>query len=561
MGRPGGEGAFAGSEPELAALAAALAGPDARPTAAERALRAGAAPPDPDLLDRTRRAIAGGGDPLGEAFLRLRSPEVRRESGAIYTPRPLVDATIAWAAAQGAPARVVDPGAGSGRFVLAAAAAFPRAALLAVETDPLAALALRANAAARGVADRLTVLVEDYRGIDPPPVEGATLFVGNPPYVRHHGISPRWKAWFAEIAAASGIAASKLAGLHIHFFFKTRALARPGDYGAFVTSSEWLDTGYGDAARKLLADGLGGTAVHRIAPGAMPFAGTATTGAIACFRVGRAGRGMRFRAVETLSELGSLGAGRPVARPRLAGARRWSPFLRPRTRPPRGHVELGELCRVHRGQVTGRNAVWIAGPRTGPLPDSVLAPAVTRARELIEAAPVLRRDRDLRRVVDLPADLDEFDGEERRRVERFLAWARTMGADSSYVARHRRAWWAVGLRAPAPILCTYMARRPPAFVRNRCGARHLNIAHGLYPREPLTEAALDALRDWLDGNVGLSAGRVYAGGLVKFEPGELERVPIPPLEELHERTPKVDAGRTGEGRREGEGAFSPPPPR
>ena len=30
---------------------------------------------------------------------------------------------------------------------------------------------------------------------------------------------------------------------------------------------------------------------------------------------------------------------------------------------PAGHVELGELCRVHRGQVTGANAVWVsAGP-------------------------------------------------------------------------------------------------------------------------------------------------------------------------------------------------------
>ena len=38
-----------------------------------------------------------------------------------------------------------------------------------------------------------------------------------------------------------------------------------------------------------------------------------------------------------------------------------------------------------------------------------------------------------------------------------------MNADQSHVARHRRAWWSVGLKAPAPILCTYVARRPPAF--------------------------------------------------------------------------------------------------
>ena len=95
------------------------------------------------------------------------------------------------------------------------------------------------------------------------------------------------------------------------------------------------------------------------------------------------------------------------------------------------------------------------------------------------------------------------------------------------IARHRRAWWAVRLYPPAPILCSYMARRPPVFVRNPCGARHLNIAHGLYPREPLGEAALTALLAHLRATVTAAAGRTYAGGLTKFEPGELERVPVP----------------------------------
>jgi hypothetical protein len=77
-----------------------------------------------------------------------------------------------------------------------------------------------------------------------------------------------------------------------------------------------------------------------------------------------------------------------------------------------------------------------------------------------------------------------------------------------------------------------MARRPPAFVRNLCAARHINIAHGLYPRDPMPDALLDALAAWLRANVAQSAGRTYAGGLTKFEPKELERVLVPPLVEL-----------------------------
>jgi len=73
---------------------------------------------------------------------------------------------------------------------------------------------------------------------------------------------------------------------------------------------------------------------------------------------------------------------------------------------------------------------------------------------------------------------------------------------------------------------TYMARRPPAFVRNRAAARHLNIAHGLYPREPMSASALDRLAAALRAAAGGAAGRVYAGGLMKLEPREIERMRI-----------------------------------
>ena len=227
-------------------------------------------------------------------------------------------------------------------------------------------------------------------------------------------------------------------------------LCRDGDYGAFITSSEWLDVNYGAVLRTLLVHGLDGEALHVVAPAAMPFADAATTGAITCFRAGRRDRGIRFREVSAPGGLGALEGGRTVSRVRLDAARRWSPFLRPAKRPPPGSMELGEICRVHRGQVTGCNAVWIAGGWTGTLPDAVLVPAVTRARELLDAGAAFSRAGGLRRVIELPVDLGDLDEADRHRIHRFLRWAKGMGTDKSCVARHRRAWWAVGLRSPAP---------------------------------------------------------------------------------------------------------------
>ena len=160
-------------------------------------------------------------------------------------------------------------------------------------------------------------------------------------------------------------------------------------------------------------------------------------------------------------------------------------------------------------------------------------PAITKARELLAAGDTLAQATHLRKVVDLPVELDELTARERDRVDEFLAWARRMKAHRSFIATHRRAWWSVGLKHPAAILCTYMARRAPAFVLNRAGARHLNIAHGLYPREPFAEPDLLAILGYLRRHTSTAGGRVYAGGLVKFEPKELERIRLPRLEDIH----------------------------
>lgn len=494
-----------------------------------------------------RGLIAAGGDPLGEAFCALRSPVVRRASGAVYTPPAIVASMIAWAQSEGEPVRVVDPGAGSGRFLIAAGRRFPRATLTGVESDPLAALILRANLAVCGFARRGEVLVDDFRAVALPPMRagGPTLFIGNPPYVRHHDLGAKWKNWFAESAARVGIKASKLAGLHIHFFFRALELAHRGDIGVFVTAAEWLDVNYGAALRALLADRLGGTALHVLEPTAMPFADATTTGAITCFRVGQRPEAFCMRTVPTLTELNGLSTGTTVAWETVTKAKRWSTILRPTQDKPAGYIELGELFRVSRGQVTGGNAIWIEGPHTRGLPDSVLLPTVTKARELLVAGDALTDASQLRRVLSLPVDLDELEPPHRKVAERFIKWARERGAAESYVAQHRRAWWSVPLYEPAPIISTYMARRPPAFVRNLCDARLLNIAHGLYPRQTLDAETTSGLLDYLRRHVGVAAGRTYAGGLTKFEPGELERIPVPALETLrYAATASLDRSRS-----------------
>ena len=279
--------------------------------------------------------------------------------------------------------------------------------------------------------------------------------------------------------------------------------------------------------RELLLDGLGGEAIHVLEPTAVPFEDAAVTAAITCFRAGRRPQAVRLRRVGDVRRLGALEGGRPVPAERLREARRWSPLTRAARAVPEDHIQLGDLVRVHRGAVTGRNSTWVVRPGETDLPAGGPLPlGHAGARDLRRRLGPVARPATCAWSSTCPRT-SATSGPELRRIEGFLARARRDGAHEGYIARARRRWWSVGLRAPAPILATYMARRPPAFTRNLAGARHINIAHGLYPRVELPDDAIDRLLASLRRTVSVHDGRTYAGGLTKFEPREMERLPVP----------------------------------
>ena len=491
---------------------------------------AGLPQPSPTQMAAVRSALSAGGDPLGDAFCVLRDPAARRADGAVYTPSQIINPMVDLALDHN-PSRVIDGGTGSGRFIAEVLRRQPRIGGIAVDADPVATLMTRAMLAVMNTSS-VRVINGDYTKLDPQRDAGRTAFIGNPPYVRHHQLSAAAKAWAQDTAARIGHQISGLAGLHAYFFLATAVLGQPGDIGCFVTSAEWLDVNYGAIVRSLLLGQLGGLSLHVVEPKAMPFEGTQTTAVITAFKIGSREDVIRLHDVESLDQLKDLAtSGRPVAREQLRKSPRWSGLLRPRVKVPAGFVELGELCRVHRGTVTGANAIWVLRDHAD-LPTSVLYPSVTRARELFAAGTVLADRAHLRLVVDIPADLDRLGAHDRKRVDRFIRAAKKAGADQGYIATHRRSWWSVGLLAPAPILATYMARQPPAFVMNAAGARHINIAHGLYPRQELDGHTLSRLAAALRAGAALRHGRVYAGGLVKFEPREMERLMVPDLDTL-----------------------------
>lgn len=485
---------------------------------------------DATLLKAVRSAVREGLDPLGDAYCAIHSPEQRRGQGQTFTPSHVVAGMVGWAQRQSKQVtRIVDPGAGSGRYTLAALRAFPGAKAVAVEMDPVVSLILQANLRAAGLAGRAKVVLTDFRELQLPRVQGTTLWIGNPPYVRHHDIAPEWKQWYTATLKQFGHEGSQLAGLHLHFFLKTRQLASEGDIGCYVTAAEWLDVKYGQALRQMLTNGLGGQDVFVVDPKVEVFGDALVSAAITCFAPGSDRSQLRFASLATREELLKLSPGGGISVEKAKQEPKWSFLVKGgRAERPAGFVELGELFKVSRGQVTGLNRVWVKGADTPELPSKFLVPAITDSTDITKAESfVIEGGGGLRKLICLPRDLSVLRGSEKAAVDDFLNWAQEHGAHETYVALHRKPWWSVSLKEAAPIVMTYMGRRPPAFALNKAGAQLINVAHGLYPRQKYSERQMLKLVAWLNANVSQEQGRVYAGGLTKFEPSEAMRILVP----------------------------------
>jgi predicted RNA methylase len=523
-------------------------------------------------------AIRNGDDPLGIALCSLRTPLERRHTGTFYTPEPIVNKMVDWTV-DWTPTRFIDAGCGSGRFVRNILARLSNANIIAVDIDPIATIMTRAVVASFRSKNAITLNI-DYTKLLLANHHGRTAYIGNPPYVRHHDLQATTKTWATQTAKKLGHRVSGLAGLHTLFLLATAELARKGDVGAFVTSAEWMDTNYGSIVRDLMLNGLGGKGVHAFAPESTPFSDAMTTAAITYFEVGSKPKSLTFSLSDSPTAPQELQTRREIPASVLANNNRWSPILRSSSvehctckhptringrvatgaRPPDApsapgtlqsslesknvlgvcptchlsfeRVTLRSIARVHRGQATGANDFFVLSRENARVNgiERYCRPVVSRAKQIFTSGGILRDGPHLSVLLEVPAEI-------RLKEHPALATYLRQGESSRkgelpvcerWIPSHRRSWFSVGAPCP-PIIATYMARQAPFFALNPDGIALINIGHGIHPMVDMSDDDIALLVEALNSERQqfVGKGRTYHGGLEKFEPREMENLPLP----------------------------------
>lgn len=459
----------------------------------------------------------------------------RRRLGQVFTPRGVADWMARWACAH-RPARILDPALGRGVFVEAIDAFFaesfnghPRPRVDGFDVD---AELLRSNERRACVSVRLfrrDFITAHIRGT-------YDAVVANPPYICHRGMDYD-EGVLRRLDRLAGCRLSRMTNIYGLFLVKILSLLAPGGRAAVITPAEWLNADFGRAIKAHLLRENAIEAILHFDHGELVFDEVLTTAAITLLRRDRpehepvtlltVGEGESLDTVDPAR-------GRRLGRDELNPDRKWTPLFS--TEPDVGlrpGPTLGEIGRCTRGIATGANqyfALRESDRRRHGLDHRDLAFCITKARQVAGNS---LTQADLDRLVQ--EDERVYLLHPRRRltsaVRSYLQEGERLGIPRRYLPAHRPVWYMPETRAPAPIWVSVFARGAFRFVRNRAGARNLTAFHGIYLHEP-TPACVDALFAYLNSEAAQARlrqhRRIYADGLLKVEPRDVEALPIPP---------------------------------
>ena len=525
----------------------------------------------PRALARLSRALSGA-EQAGADVARPRAR--RREQGAYFTPAPLVDLVVREALAarlarrppvwrdDGSPELLVlDPAAGDGRFLAAAASllaeraaqrgfdpaaassAIVRRCLVGIERDPeFAALARDRLAAIAGAGGGQGVAIHCAEALLSPIAAGlagaADLVIGNPPYLRSIRLGLADDRLRQALRGRYAATSHGEWDLYAAFLEQSLAWTAPGGEVALVVPSRWLTARFAALLRARLAAERSVRALvlfgaEQIFPGATTYASVAFLSRARCDRVLVAHR--RGDAWQ----VGQVPAGELGGAPwRLSVGRRRALVERLGAAGP----ALAQVARVAKGAGTNADPVFVLAPHTAREVEAQLVRPCLRGRDVEpfgggQAARVLvPYTRDGRLI-----EPDEL-GHRYPRAAAYLAGhrgalelrerGRFRGPSFYRFGRPQNMAW---LSAPAPKLVVPDVARGGRALLDRRSAMVLDSAYAIRPLPGGAVSLGLLLAVFNSGVVALwlrETGVPLRGGYMRLKTAYLEPLPLPPPSRL-----------------------------
>lgn len=492
----------------------------------------------------------------------------RKARGAYFTPAAVCAYLAQWAI-RGSAERVLEPSCGEANFLVAAAEQIRQ--LKAQERSPYlfdllgstsqlvgveinAASAKIASLRLAGTKSQSEIVLDDFFDIQPTADFDAVL--GNPPFIRYQSFTGDARQKSLRAALAAGVNLSGLASSWAAFLIHSTKFLRPTGRLGMVLPAELLSVSYAAPVRRFLLQRFASLKmvvferlIFHDALEDVVLLMAEGSGGCDKIEVVQVSDADGLPPPTTMMSVAAKSLKNDRWTATLVKADAWEAFIK---------VGDGPLCErladwgtTYLGAVTGENKFFC-------LSDSEVATAGLEERDLLRVSPP--GSRHLRGLEFGPKSWSQLRSEGRRcwlfypkmdslrpAAAAYVAAGEKREIHKGYKCSMRSPWWRVPLVPKADLFLTYMDYERPRLITNSADARHLNSLYGVTLKKNRKTIGSQLLPLATLNTVSLLGaevhGRSYGGGMLKLEPREADRIPVPRLTLVQECRDQLEAVR------------------
>lgn len=475
-------------------------------------------------------------------------PDERKARGAFFTPPQITNFIAKWAIRSPGDT-ILEPSCGEAAFLVSAAkrlrdlgSAVEDMPSLLHGVDVHEESVVEAKEILAGQRVSATLRVADF--FERNPERQFTAVIGNPPYVRYQSFAGAARIRALEAAMRQGVKLNQLASSWAAFTVHASAFLEPVGRLALVLPAELLAVKYASQIRRFLLDRFASVRLvlfeNLIFPGVLEevvLLLAEGSGGAKSFEVYQATDLDDLDTISSTSWIGFTPNGSDKWTGALLSSEAFELYERLLGNGFEVMLDWGE---TYLGAVTGNNDYFtlsrsesnkLSLPQTELLrispPGSRHLKGLTFSEHGWEALAAAGE----RCYLFAPGETPS------KAARRYIENGEKDGVNKAYKCKVRTPWWRVPLVSRPDFLFTYMNHDRTRLIRNAAGVHLLNSLYGVELKSCRRALGQDLLSlASLNSITMLGAeivGRSYGGGMLKHEPTEVDRLPLPSFETLN----------------------------